>query len=224
MSDSNPSEKQSDYEKFRKLELNSNEIDKNTGRIILPSSGVIETIREKSAGTVAHQAPTPTQKKASPTLPSVEQPPQAQPNMMAEPLPSKPSEDPPVRTPERIKEKSPSFPVLNFFRLVMSMLILGALIWLGLEVRQLGSTMAQLDLTVPPPQVIYPQQESPLNQDDIDQLMQTAEEMHEEFPQVLSSLSESIDELNRELKSLEFEIIEPEQEILDPVIETLAEE
>ena len=137
---------------FEKLELASNELDQNTGRIILPSSGTLDRLRSGSQYGGPPQSLPPSSQATAQSFPSsapqtqsYEQPHQtqqqqayeqqhAQPRMQqvvqqVQPVPQRPA-------PQSVITDTTNQSSLSALKLVMASLILLAVLWVGYELHQ----------------------------------------------------------------------------------------
>jgi len=137
---------------FEKLELASNELDQNTGRIILPSSGTLDRLRSGSQYGGPPQSLPPSSQATAQSFPSsapqtqsYEQPHQtqqqqayeqqhAQPRMQqvvqqVQPVPQRPA-------PQSVITDTTNQSSFGALKLVMASLILLAVLWVGYELHQ----------------------------------------------------------------------------------------
>jgi len=234
-----PEEIRQDYNdapiQIEKLALHSNEIDTNTGRIILPTAGMLNQMKENE--TYVAPVPVPAPPLASSPLNT---PPtsalQQDTATAAMPIPQvSPALQTTVDTPPYSpKNKSNILDKLSF---TLSFFIFLALVWIGYEIHQ-ANTALKLSASQPVEQsipiLVTPQVSTEsISKKDVRDLVETTQKMYEEFPTLLKQTEIAVSELKAEVEGLEFEFVDAdssdtekadESELTAEVVETIEPE
>ena len=197
--------------KLERLALRSEEIDKNTGRIILPKLEELEKIKNDDTYVpnepVQFQAPKRVVEKQS--IPS---------GYGAQAMPTIPTKVKKAPVDKSRDEKPNISNLLGILGLVLGGLLLLSFLWIGYELQQI-----RLNQLNPVIQAQLETTDSEFGNAELVELLDLVESMYAEFPATINEVNSTVVDLQKEVESLEFEFVESESKLASDAEEESAE-